>query len=680
MNILGPFALIPIIVCWLAIFILCQELAARGLLIRDWRVNSLLSCTVWGTVLLAIVEFLSLIQGLDRYGLILGWLVAGLVFLALSLKLWRTRTEAPVASAPRAIVRQLFAIVQDLPPISQRDKVLFSGIGVVLLLLLLIGILTAPNTNDSMTYHLSRIMHWAQNGTVAHYPTHIVRQLFLNPWAEFAMLTLSVISNSDHVVASVQWFSLVGCLVGVSFLASRFSSHRGASILATLFVLSIPMGVMQSTSTQNDYVVAMWLVCLAAMIVLILIEGPNGLYILGAALALGLAILTKATAYLFAAPLIGWLLAGLLRQRLGWRLIVGQVLLPLMLIVFAINLGHFSRNFRLFHSPLGTNSELYVNQIFGVGPTTSNVIRNVSLHVATGSVPLTNSLNSTLAFLHDLTGQDINDRRTTFRCCDFEFIHFNRPLEGSVGNPVHLLGIILVGLYFLRPTIFRLNKMPVAYGLCLVAAFLLFSSILKWQPFHSRLLLSLFVLGAPLVGAMLAGVLPPRILFVIGACLIIYAGYWMVVNQIRPPTLDYFQWPREKQYFRGKLPQYSSYTELSDRIAATECRAIGLLFRGNTLEYPLWAMLQNRGHQAHLRHVYVTNNASSSLSDSNFEPCLIVRISRIPRYRIQRAEFKNYRALQEVKERLGNSLKTEIIVSPEIILWEVGPDLDFVQE
>ena len=53
---------------------------------------------------------------------------------------------------------------------------------VVLLLVGLIALLAAPNTFDSMTYHMGRVAHWAHQGSVAPYPTHIVRQITAPHW------------------------------------------------------------------------------------------------------------------------------------------------------------------------------------------------------------------------------------------------------------------------------------------------------------------------------------------------------------------------------------------------------------------------------------------------------------------------------------------------------------------
>jgi hypothetical protein len=55
-----------------------------------------------------------------------------------------------------------------------------------------------------MSYHLARVAHWGQNHTVAFYPTHIVRQLYQPPWAEYAMLHLYILAGGDRLANLVQ--------------------------------------------------------------------------------------------------------------------------------------------------------------------------------------------------------------------------------------------------------------------------------------------------------------------------------------------------------------------------------------------------------------------------------------------------------------------------------------------
>ena len=55
----------------------------------------------------------------------------------------------------------------DLPPRSV--FILLGVIVVIAILLAVVAIVGAPNNMDSMTYHLGRVIHWIQNGSVAFY-------------------------------------------------------------------------------------------------------------------------------------------------------------------------------------------------------------------------------------------------------------------------------------------------------------------------------------------------------------------------------------------------------------------------------------------------------------------------------------------------------------------------------
>jgi hypothetical protein len=320
---MGLFTLYPVILSWLSIYVFFRELAARGFTCRDWRISWLLTCATWGAVLVAVVELASLGYLVTRPVLIAAWLIIGIIFSAVTVLSWRQRTHWPITELPvhlkLGFLRHIHFSAPSNLPLSQH-LLIYSGAFVVLILLL-IAFSSAPNNWDSLTYHLPRIMHWLQNGSVAHYPTAITRQISLNPWSEFAMMVLYALSDSDAYVAGVQWFSMLGSLIGASFLAAYLSEQQLAPMLAALLALSIPMGVMQTTSTQNDYVVAFWLVGLFCFGLLLLQEPTNKLYRLGTALTLGLAILTKGTAYLFALPFI-LLLLGFLLKRFSLRLVV----------------------------------------------------------------------------------------------------------------------------------------------------------------------------------------------------------------------------------------------------------------------------------------------------------------------------------------------------------------------
>src|SRR5205085_12475586 len=88
---------------------------------------------------------------------------------------------------------------------------------------------------------------------------------------------------------------------------------------AAVACATLPMGILQSSSTQNDYAISFWLVCFCYYFLVLLKKTPDwqDLFMLGA--SLGLASLTKATAYFYTLPFL-FLLSLSLLQRLKWQI------------------------------------------------------------------------------------------------------------------------------------------------------------------------------------------------------------------------------------------------------------------------------------------------------------------------------------------------------------------------
>src|SRR5690242_18911992 len=64
---------------------------------------------------------------------------------------------------------------------------------------LVIAIVAPPNNWDSTTYHMARVLNWIQQESVNHFPTYNLRQIELNPWAEYAILQFQLLSGGDYL-------------------------------------------------------------------------------------------------------------------------------------------------------------------------------------------------------------------------------------------------------------------------------------------------------------------------------------------------------------------------------------------------------------------------------------------------------------------------------------------------
>ena len=65
---------------------------------------------------------------------------------------------------------------------------------IIISVIAIIAFISPPNTADTLTYHMPRVMHWQQNQSVQHYYTDISRQLYQPPFLEFNLLHLQVLS------------------------------------------------------------------------------------------------------------------------------------------------------------------------------------------------------------------------------------------------------------------------------------------------------------------------------------------------------------------------------------------------------------------------------------------------------------------------------------------------------
>jgi hypothetical protein len=317
----------------------------------------------WGAALVAITEILSAYGRLGRLELVVSWIT----FAAIAFALGR-RSRAAVVS-PTAATRHSFA---DLDSLSRAQ---LAAIASLLLVALFLAYVAAPATADSMTYHLPRIQHWIQNRSVAPYPTNSERELWPGPGAEFIMLHLEILSGGDRGATLLQWAAYAADIAIVSLIASQLGVTLRGQATAAFLAATIPGAVAQATGSQVELVFAFWLAC-AVSLGLRLRVMERGDRWLGTALvfgaAIGLAVLTKATAYLYFAPFALWFLVSSLRGARSTALFCWVIA---GLIAIAINAPQYSRNFSVYHNLLGRpGADGVVNSSFFPGGIASNVV------------------------------------------------------------------------------------------------------------------------------------------------------------------------------------------------------------------------------------------------------------------------------------------------------------------
>ena len=137
-----------------------------------------------GTALVVITEGLSLVSGITRLGLALAW--STVLFAIL---LWNRRTGALFIGWDRlkTAVKQIRGF----------EWVVLGGIVGTVIALFIVALVSPPNNVDSLLYHMPRVVHWAQNQSLEHFPAPHIGQNVRPYWAEAAILHLRVLWGDD---------------------------------------------------------------------------------------------------------------------------------------------------------------------------------------------------------------------------------------------------------------------------------------------------------------------------------------------------------------------------------------------------------------------------------------------------------------------------------------------------
>lgn len=565
-------------------------------------------------VAVLLTETLSLFASLTRPALLASWVLIAVAALVVAFRLRpRVRPEHP--GAPR---RRVDAV----------EGGLLAAVGGVLAVVAMTAIVGAPNNFDSMTYHLSRIAHWHHQESVDFYATAITRQIYQLPGAEYLMVQLYVLFDGDRWVNMVQWSALAGSALGVSCIAARLGAERKGQLVAALACVTLPMAVLQGSSTQNDLLTALWVVC-TVVFGARLTESWRLSRVLLTGACLGLAVLTKATAALFLAPFTPAIVLAAWRRgdRRCWAALVA---VPAIAVCFVA--PHLLRSQELSGHPLGPMREAggkydYLVEAAGLRTALSGVSRNLALQAAGPSRALNDRLEGLVRSTHRALGIDPDDPRTTWHGRSFAVAAATRD-EDAAGAPVHLLVLAaaLAGLAFSSPRRRRL----LIYAAAPVAGFVLFSTLLKWNPWHTRLHLPLWILATPLFGAALPGH-GRRLTSIVLSVALPLASAGALLRQPRRPLLppgSILQTSRAEQYFAGQPRLQSDYLEALDALVRElRCAEVGLVLGPDDYEYPLWALAGRiDGRPMRFAHVGVTN-PSVRLEDPAWRPCAVLQSS-----------------------------------------------------
>lgn len=507
-----------------------------------------------------------------------------------------------------------------------------AALGLILGLLLVIALLSPPNNNDSLRYHMSRVMHWAQNHSFSFYATAYIPQLVNSIWSEAVILNARLLWGDDQLANLVSWGSLLGSLVGVSAVAKLLGASRKGQWVAIAFAASLPMAILEGTNPQNNLITAFWLVGLFYFVIL---SAQRDLFIeeiLGLAFTFGLGLATKATFYPYCVPPMLYFIVHQFVRNKPYRGI-GRGLL-IAGIALALNLGFWGRNLIAFGGPMGPAGFVETSTFSSLTPggIAGKLVGNIFLNLDTPK----DSLNA----------QIVSWLQTVFRTIDPQIMNYRLVAgwnyEDLAGNPLHLFLIPISCLLLITNRKRIPSPWITAYCLITISLYLMLAIVVNSGYTDGRYQLPFFIAWAPVFGVAIEALQKKPLFVTVVALLLIAALPWVLFNRTRPliamrPSTDPFtipclagctagsilNEPPVRILFAGGIELQGPYTLATGVIRKSACRSVGLQIDSHDLEYPFWWLLDAPQSGIRLETIYPAQGLARFI-DPNFKPCAIL--------------------------------------------------------
>ena len=445
-----------------------------------------------------------------------------------------------------------------------------------------------------MTCHLPRIEHWLQDGSLAFYPIHEHQQNEYGPLTEMIMLQWRAITGGDRLATLVQWLAMAGSLIGVARVASRFGGNARAQLLSMLFCATLPIGILQSTSTKNNYVIAFFFISFIERMIAAR-RTLERVAVTEAALAIAMAILAQPIAVIWGFPFGVWFAVPLIRQPRRAAAVLGLFVTVALLPC----LGHHGRLVKAYGTPFAPVGKLTSSASFGFGQTMDSLLLHSASEIAVPKRRVNALIMSTIDQISAALGWSEHRADTVLFYTPVELP--DEANEVTAGNPLHF-GIAVASLiaavwWLVRGRMHSLGL----YGLCCIAGYLLFVSLIRWNPWVTRYHLPLLVALSPVVGMVGTELrrIRPLVEFL---TLVLCVSSWpfLVGNPHRPlwPQTYLFDDPIETM-FEWRHDMLAPYKSVIGHLRDKRCRQIGLLplddyyFQLDPWEFPYWYMLRD---------------------------------------------------------------------------------------
>jgi 4-amino-4-deoxy-L-arabinose transferase-like glycosyltransferase len=594
----------------------------------DWRRWVVFATVPWAFFLVVATECLSALHCVTRMGVSLAWLLFSVAVATFLLKVAGNpsyRHEVTESSATAAALERV-------------DRLAIYFTVLIAALIGLTAVLSAPNTWDSMEYHMPRVVEWITNRGVQLYPTIDHQQLSMPPMAEYTILNLDLLYGGDRLANLVQWFAYLGCILGVTLIVEEQGGDRRAQIFSAVLAATLPTAILGASGTKNDQMLAYWITLSVYFLMrwMVCQDWPQTLA-LGATLSL--AAFTKGTAYTFLPALV-------VACMLTWDKTAVRR--------FAVRLPIFALLLLALSTPLWVRSYQFSGSIFGppyfpgagseeirmirnarVTPTlvVANVARNIALDVGVPSERINAFSTRVFSSLIRAVGAEPNDHGQIVAGQSGQFHPFAVEafslLETQSSNPIHTVLFFIAGAIYLA-NYKKMRRRTGWLGVGIVGAFFLYAALVRWSPWNARYQLPLFVLAAAFIALVLPRALPRAAILGISYLLLLLALPYALRNETRPLLTrsakdSIVTMPRDETYFLDQHRSYAtSFIAAADDVSTKECRSIALDANLMHFDYPMFALLSRDKTPRRLTYASVHNATERYRSTTAPQPCVVI--------------------------------------------------------
>lgn len=499
-----------------------------------------------------------------------------------------------------------------------------------------------PHNWDSMTYHLTRIIHWVQNGSIGHYACHDVSQIAASPLAEFVNLHVFILAGyEDYFVNLLQTFSFIISVMLVYRISGRIGCNRMFCSLACILFATSPIVFAEALSTQVDLYSGLWLLSFVYSILDFTDKNRKlvwnqqtrwQLFFLG--LSAAFCYLSKISVCIAALVFIIYLLMICVLRKDELKTVVKSIVL-----VGGVALGtampEMLRNLITFQalSDPETSTGFLVSS-WDIRYLLANLIQNIGYHLSSVFMDIVDFVDKVIyKIIYVLyTGQEVPQSLLGFRigkaAAMKEDSAINPPLTWLFIFGIVIFCVMLIVDRWKKRYSHHLKDTEWDWGYIWAAngSFLLFCMIVSWYKFVTRYEVGYYALLAPAIMLIFQYILRFRkqLSYALAGCLL-YVSMVYCVNL--HDIYSYYYGPlsgeeRIMQYFtvRGG---YDNYRAIANQVNEKEFSKIGFVCGFDSYEYPLWRMLED-GSMTRLEHIAV-ENGTGRYSDEQFIPdCIIV--------------------------------------------------------